>query len=71
MSTQAFLPLISLVECSLLELPTDCFSLCVELPELLSVVQLSEGLLCLERGPELLAKMVANMPDSFHQGVYT
>ena len=34
------------------------------------MVQLSEGLLCLERGPELLAKMVANMPDSFHQGVH-
>ena len=38
------------------------------MPDLLSVVQLSEALLCLERGPQLLAKMVANMPDTFHQG---
>ncbi len=39
-----------------------------ELPDLLSVQQLSSALLCLERGPELLAKMVANMPHAFNQG---
>ena len=40
-----------------------------ELPSLLPIVQLSEGLLRLCNGPHLLARLLANMPDSFDQGV--
>jgi len=42
--------------------------MCLELPDLLGVVELSEALLYLEHGPELLTKMVANIPDCFNQG---
>ena len=39
-----------------------------ELSSLLPVVQLSEALLRLRNGPHLLARVLANMPDSFDQG---
>ena len=39
-----------------------------ELPSLLPVVQLSEALLRLEKGPHLLTRLIANMPDTFDQG---
>ena len=42
-----------------------------ELPSLLPVVQLSEALLRLEKGPHLLTRLIANMPDTFDQGTCT
>ena len=41
---------------------------CAELSSLLPVVQLCEALLRLEKGPHLLARLIANMPDTFDQG---
>ena len=42
---------------------------CTELPSLLPVVRVSEALLRLEKGPHLLCRLVANIPDCFDRGM--
>ena len=39
-----------------------------ELPGLLPVVQVAEALLRLHNGPQLLTRLLANLPDQFDQG---
>jgi len=44
--------------------------LCVELPTLLPIVELAEVLLHVQNGAWLLCRLVANLPDSFYEGIY-
>jgi len=41
---------------------------CLELPTLLPVVELTEVLLHVHNGAWLLCRVVANTPDSFYEG---